>query len=293
MSITKRLIPNVLREPAVALIGEECYVSLVEQLNVFDTDCLKYAISKGLGVGLVLGGTIMKLPQLIVIVRAKSARGVSLAAYAFETLSYWIITAYSARQAYPFSTYGENFFLGVQNVVITLLIVYYAPRSTATQLAGAAVATAVGAYILLKVPMSYLAMLQGSTIPLTFLSKVPQIISNHRLQSTGTLSSFAVFAALAGTFARLFTTATEVNDPLVFWGYVGAAVLNVIIAVQMVMYWRSEERPGMPKYREDQKFPVAQELETAPIGIPSSPRKHDSITSNPGGSGRRWTRKLD
>ncbi|KZO97151.1 mannose-P-dolichol utilization defect 1 protein [Calocera viscosa TUFC12733] len=293
MSITKRLIPNFLREPAVALIGEECYVSLVEDLNVFDTDCLKYAISKGLGVGLVLGGSIMKLPQLVVIVRARSARGVSLAAYAFETLSYWIITVYSARQGYPFSTYGENFFLGVQNVVITLLIVFFHPRSTLAQLAGAAVAIAVGAYLLLQIPMSYLAMLQGSTIPLTFLSKVPQIMSNHRLQSTGTLSSFAVFAAVAGTFARLFTTATEVKDPLVFWGYVGAAVLNVIIGVQMVMYWRSDERPAMPKYREDQKYPVPQELQTAPIGIPSSPRKVDSHAANPSGSGRRWTRKLD
>ncbi|EJT98805.1 mannose-P-dolichol utilization defect 1 protein [Dacryopinax primogenitus] len=293
MSITKRLIPGFLRDRAVALIGEECYVSLVENLNIFDTKCLKYAISKGLGVGLVLGGLIMKLPQLIVILRARSARGVSLTAYGFETLSYGIITAYSARQAYPFSTYGENFFLGIQNVVITLLIVYFAPRSTPTQLAGAAVAIAVGAYLLLTIPMSYLAMLQGSTIPLTFLSKVPQIISNHRLQSTGTLSSFAVFAAVAGTFARLFTTATEVKDPLVFWSYVGAAVLNVIIGVQMAMYWRSDERPSIPKYREDQKYPVAHELpQTAPIGTPTSPGKIDPAGSH-NGSGRRWTRKLD
>jgi len=236
----------------------------------------------------------MRISFLPAVVRARSARGVSLLAYAFETLSYWIITVYSARQNYPFSTYGENLFLGLQNVIITILIVYFAPRSTAIQLAGAAAATVLGVYLLWNIPMTYLAYLQGSTIPLTFLSKVPQIVSNHRLQSTGTLSSFAVFAAVAGTFARLFTTATEVKDPLVFWGYVGAAVLNVIIGAQMLAYWRADEGPtAMPKYREDEKYPVPQVLEAAPMGGMSSPRKVEPLTGVPAGSGRRWTRKLD
>lgn len=40
-------------------------MSLVENLNVEDVNCLKYALSKGLGIGIVVGGSIMKVPQLL------------------------------------------------------------------------------------------------------------------------------------------------------------------------------------------------------------------------------------
>lgn len=44
-----------------------------------------------------------------------------------ETFSYAITLSYAARNAFPFSTYGENLFLTIQNVIITLLIVWYSP----------------------------------------------------------------------------------------------------------------------------------------------------------------------
>jgi mannose-P-dolichol utilization defect protein 1 len=44
---------------------QKCYSSLVENLNVGDVDCLKYSLSKGLGIGIVVGGSIMKVPQLL------------------------------------------------------------------------------------------------------------------------------------------------------------------------------------------------------------------------------------
>jgi mannose-P-dolichol utilization defect protein 1 len=57
-------IPGFLRQPAEALIGTKCYTSLVYDFNLGDVDCLKYALSKGLGLGIVLGGGIVKIPQV-------------------------------------------------------------------------------------------------------------------------------------------------------------------------------------------------------------------------------------
>jgi mannose-P-dolichol utilization defect protein 1 len=57
-------IPSILRDPAVALIGEKCYTVLVYDFNITHTECLKYALSKGLGLGIVLGGSIVKIPQV-------------------------------------------------------------------------------------------------------------------------------------------------------------------------------------------------------------------------------------
>jgi len=49
----------------LTLRQQKCYVSLVENLNIKDVECLKYSLSKGLGLGIVLGGSIMKIPQLL------------------------------------------------------------------------------------------------------------------------------------------------------------------------------------------------------------------------------------
>jgi mannose-P-dolichol utilization defect protein 1 len=66
-------IPSFLRDPAVALIGEKCYTVLVYDFDITHSECLKYALSKGLGLGIVLGGSIVKIPQvsLIPFVRVK------------------------------------------------------------------------------------------------------------------------------------------------------------------------------------------------------------------------------
>jgi mannose-P-dolichol utilization defect protein 1 len=57
-------IPSFLRDPAVALIGEKCYGVLVYDFDITHSECLKYALSKGLGLGIVLGGSIVKIPQV-------------------------------------------------------------------------------------------------------------------------------------------------------------------------------------------------------------------------------------
>lgn len=57
-------IPYFARAPLEALIGEECYGTLVYDFNITDSECLKYALSKGLGFGIVVGGSIVKVPQV-------------------------------------------------------------------------------------------------------------------------------------------------------------------------------------------------------------------------------------
>ncbi|KZS96042.1 mannose-P-dolichol utilization defect 1 protein, partial [Sistotremastrum niveocremeum HHB9708] len=247
-SITRNL-PWFIREPAVSIIGENCYAVLIEELDIFDVPCLKYAASKGLGLGIVAGGSIMKIPQVMLILTAKSARGLSLPAYILETLSYGITTVYSVRHDYPFSTYGENFFLSLQNILITLLIIQYSGRSRALtsthsnntpKLIIAAFLTVVSAYSLYAIPMSTLQALQISTLPLSVFSKLPQISQNYKARSTGQLSAFAVIAQIAGCVARVFTTATELGDRIVLAGFIVALFLNIILGFQMWMYWGQE-----------------------------------------------------
>ncbi|KAI0342929.1 mannose-P-dolichol utilization defect 1 protein [Trametopsis cervina] len=302
MTSITRNFPWFIKDLGIAVVGQKCYVSLVENLDITDVDCLKYAVSKGLGIGIVLGGGIMKLPQLLLIVSAKSARGLSLSAYILETLSYAITLAYSYRNQFPFSTYGENFFLTLQNIAITLLIIYY-PSSrltrsvnTAPQLALATALTALSGVALYAVPPSTLAALQWSTIPLSLFSKIPQIRQNQRARSTGQLSAFAVISQIVGCLARLFTTAAEVGDPILTAGFALALFLNIVLGAQMWAYWGKDAKDTLDVRtgnEEKEKIPAAAWQQDGKVDIviqPASPTVSSPARSQPG---RKWARKVD
>ena len=58
---TKNRNPNLFS----FFVLQKCYASLVENLDIHDVECLKLSLSKGLGLGIVVGGSIMKVPQLM------------------------------------------------------------------------------------------------------------------------------------------------------------------------------------------------------------------------------------
>jgi mannose-P-dolichol utilization defect protein 1 len=244
------------------------------------------------------------------VLRAQSARGLSLTAYVLETFSYAISLAYSSRNGFPFSTYGENFFLTVQNVFITFLIILYntsSPRPlTASpnptgRLITAVLTTLVVGFALFAAPSSALAAAQLGTIPLSLFSKLPQIAQNHRARSTGQLSAFAVISQVAGCAARLFTTAQEVNDPLVAAGFALAFALNIVVGAQMYAYWgRGVCQEGPTKAREDITLGGAKEMsygrEKVDVVVqPQSPLPQQATHqhSQSAAYGRRWARKVD
>lgn len=244
------------------------------------------------------------------VLNARSARGLSLPAYILETLSYAITLAYSFRNGFPFSTYGENFFLTIQNAVITLLIIAYAPLSSSssssksTKIVTGILATAASSVVLYSLPQNTLSLLQLSTLPLSLFSKLPQIRQNSRSQSTGQLSAFAVISQIAGCIARLFTTATETGDSLVAAGFGLALLLNLVLGAQLWMYWGQSDVDPKDAYQvrnggltHEKKF---EEEKHAPAYEPApwqAPPTHRVATPPPrtssAASGRKWARKVD
>ncbi|KAI0315832.1 hypothetical protein OF83DRAFT_1173468 [Amylostereum chailletii] len=312
-SITRNL-PWFIKDLGISVVGEKCYVSLVENLDVNDFACIHHSASKVLGIGIVVGGSIMKIPQLFTILRNHSTRGLSLPSFALETLAYAITTTYSWRNQFPFSTYGENLFLSIQNVLITLLILAYAapaaprltaePNHTPRVLAGVATTLATG-FALAAAPSPILSLLQIATLPLSVFSKLPQIVQNQRARSTGQLSTFAVLSQVLGCAVRLFTTAAEVSDVVVAAGFALALALNLVVAAQMWAFWGrdlpsadargpardagAEEKLPERAYGRD-KFDIVVPPQS-PLAQQTSHRPQPSLTQAQ--PGRRWARKVD
>ncbi|KAL1612926.1 hypothetical protein SLS60_001156 [Paraconiothyrium brasiliense] len=235
-------LPAPLVETGRSLIGPVCYKTLVVDIDPFASpECLKLAISKGLGIGIIAASSIVKVPQLLKILNAQSADGISFLAYLLESGSYLISLAYNVRHGFPFSTYGETALILVQNVVIASLVLKYGGKGVGSVGAWVAGLVAVGTALARPdiVDVKALGYLQAGAGVLSVASKLPQIWTVHQQGGTGQLSAFAVINYLLGSLSRIFTTLQEVPDPLILYNFIAGFVLNAILALQMLVYWNS------------------------------------------------------
>ncbi|AEO70159.1 7b1f7487-55de-4a6c-85bf-01ffee030d96 [Thermothielavioides terrestris] len=245
-------LPGPIRDLGVSIIGDKCYKALLLDVDLDNADCLKLAISKGLGIGIVGASSIVKVPQIIKLVQSQSASGVSFLSYLLETSSYLISLAYNVRNAFPFSTYGETALVLGQNVIITILVLNYSGRpSMAAMFVAALGISVVTLFSESMLEMQKLRYLQAGAGALSVASKVPQILAIWQEGGTGQLSAFAVFNYLLGSLTRIFTTLQEVNDKLILYGFIAAFALNLVLALQMLYYWNAPSTKAKGKQKED------------------------------------------
>ncbi|KDN61591.1 hypothetical protein CSUB01_01416 [Colletotrichum sublineola] len=275
-------LPAPIRELGVSIIGEQCYKSLLLDINVEDVDCIKLGLSKGVGLGIVGVSSIVKLPQIRKLTASQSGEGISVLSYLLETASYIVSLAYNYRNQFPFSTYGETALIMGQNVIITVLVLNYTRRAGLAAVFVTVLAAAVAALFTGNVvDMQTLGYLQAGAGVLSVASKVPQILAIWQEGGTGQLSAFAVsfslflpllffpltlskisvadvaglqvFNYLAGSLSRIFTTLQEVDDKLILYNFIAGFLLNAVLASQMAYYWNAPSKKAKGK----QKVPVA------------------------------------
>lgn len=197
-------LPKPINDLGVALIGETCYKTLVLEVDLSNTDCIKLAVSKGLGIGIVAASSIVKVPQILKLVQSQSAAGVSFLSYLLETSAFLITLAYNFRNGFPFSTYGETALILVQNVIITVLVLNYSGRASIAALFVAALAaSAATLFADGMLDMKALSYLQAGAGLLGISSKVPQIIAIWQEGGTGQLSAFAVGGYVSSSLCYL------------------------------------------------------------------------------------------
>lgn len=186
-------LPQPVHDLGTSIIGSTCYKTLILDLDPTDTECVKLAISKGLGIGIIGASSIVKVPQIIKLVNSRSASGVSFLSYLLETSSYLISLAYNFRNEFPFSTYGETALIMGQNVIITILVLNYSGKqSTAALFVAVLAAAAFSLFAENLVDMKTLGLLQAGAGVLGVGSKIPQILAIYQQGGTGQLSAFTV-----------------------------------------------------------------------------------------------------
>merc|ERR1712078_605199 len=83
-------------------------------------------MSRILGLSIVCMSMIIKLPQILAILKSKSAAGLSLTGFETELVAYTLTFSYGLHFKLPFSGYGESILMSAQDLVLLALIYKYA-----------------------------------------------------------------------------------------------------------------------------------------------------------------------
>jgi mannose-P-dolichol utilization defect protein 1 len=186
-------LPKPIADLGTSLLGPACYKTLLLDIDPSHTECLKLAISKGLGIGIIGASSIVKVPQLIKLINSQSAEGLSFLSYLLESSSYLISLSYNVRHGFPFSTYGETALILIQNIAIASLVLKYSGNSLGIAgWVGGLVAAGSALFNEQWVDNERLSLLQATAGVLGVASKVPQILTIWMEGGTGQLSAFAV-----------------------------------------------------------------------------------------------------
>ncbi|KAK8058786.1 monosaccharide-P-dolichol utilization protein [Apiospora phragmitis] len=255
-------LPGPIRDLGVSIIGDTCYKTLILDLDPTATECVKLAISKGLGIGIIGASSIVKVPQILKLVQSQSASGVSFLSDLLETSSYLISLAYNVRNGFPFSTFGETALILGRAGVAALFV-------------AALAVSVVSLFTESVIDANALSYLQAGAGVLGVASKVPQIAAIWQQGGTGQLSAFTVFNYLAGSLSRIFTTLQEVDDKLILYGFIAGFALNCVLAAQMVYYWNAPSAKVRGKMKE------------APVAAPTSSGSSSATPKSKGPTTRR------
>ncbi|XP_030383933.1 mannose-P-dolichol utilization defect 1 protein homolog [Scaptodrosophila lebanonensis] len=238
---------DLIKKGALFLMSPKCYDNYFLEFNFFDVPCFKALLSKGLGLGIIAGSLLVKVPQVLKILSNKSGEGINLVGVLLDLLAISFHMSYSYMNGYPFSAWGDNTFLALQTVAIAALVLLYSGRkSLAIAFIGAYASLL---YILNSglTPMKVLLTIQSLNIPILLVGKLSQALTNYRNGSTGQLSAATVIMLFAGSLARIFTSIQETGDQMMIITFCASSFANGVILAQLIYYWNKEPASTLKK----------------------------------------------
>ncbi|XP_014229630.1 mannose-P-dolichol utilization defect 1 protein homolog [Trichogramma pretiosum] len=224
---------------------EQCMKEYFHDLNFAHVGCFKATLSKFLGLGIIAGSILVKVPQLLKIFHGKSAKGINVASVLLDLFAITAMGSYSYVSGFPFSAWGDAVFLGLQTVAIVYLVMMYNIGASIATAFLAAYASVIAAVAMNIAPAELLWYGQAMNIPVVLASKLMQAYTNYSNGSTGQLSAATGFMLFFGSLARIFTSVQETGDSTMILLYICSTAANGVIVSQLLYYWNVQEQAAV------------------------------------------------
>ncbi|KAH8287914.1 hypothetical protein KR018_006971 [Drosophila ironensis] len=250
---------EIIKKGALFLMSEKCYDNYFLEHNflhgrspggafipgivipiifsLITVACFKALLSKGLGLAIIAGSVLVKVPQVMKILNSKSGEGINLMGVVLDLLAISFHLSYNFMHGYPFSAWGDSTFLAVQTVAIAALVIFFTGKRAQAALF---VLGYLGLMFVLNsglTPMKVLFTIQSCNIPILLVGKLSQAYTNYNAGSTGQLSAATVILMFVGSVARIFTSIQETGDTMIIVTFMASTFANGVILSQLIYYW--------------------------------------------------------
>lgn len=244
---------QMIKNAALSIFTKECAKIYFNDLNFLHAGCFKATLSKIMGLGIIGGSLLVKVPQIIKILKNKNSEGINFFSVLLDLFAVTAMTSYSFVSGFPFSSWGDGVSLGIQTLTIAVLVLHFGgdtAKATAFLAAYLAIITAVLSGI---APIKILWACQAMNIPIVLISKFSQAYTNYSNGSTGQLSAITGFMLFFGSLARIFTSIQETGDTTMIVMYMCSTFANAVIAAQILYYWNVDIKDSKKKDKVKKK----------------------------------------
>lgn len=221
--------------------GAEAAPVCLSEFPFLGGSCLSQLLTKALGILIICGSMLNKIPIMINMINAQSAAGISRNSLYGEAMVYANCAMYGFLSGHPFTAYGENASLLAQNAVLVFLTWNFLGKTstpvTSNEKIGAVLVFAVyvGA-ILNALPEDKRYLLMSTTWPVMLYARGSQVYETYLVKQTGSLSIVTTSMNLVGAIIRILTTLKETGDMVVVSGYLLSGSLSFFMFAQHWLY---------------------------------------------------------
>ncbi|XP_033207883.1 mannose-P-dolichol utilization defect 1 protein homolog [Belonocnema kinseyi] len=243
---------NIIQKVSSFLFSEQCMKRYFEEYDFAHVECFKATLSKGLGIAIILGSLLVKVPQIVKILNNKSAEGINFVSVMLDLFAITAMVSYSFASQFPFSAWGDGVFLLIQTLAIVMLVMHYGGHTAKATAFLAAYIGVIVAVVSNSVPLHILWVGQAMVIPIVLMSRLMQAYTNYSNGNTGQLSAVTGFMLFFGSLARIFTSIQETGDSTMIAMFVCSTSANALIASQIIYYWNVQPKKPVKSGKKKQ-----------------------------------------
>jgi len=210
-------------------------------LTSFSSPCFSQLVTKLLGVAIIGGSMLNKVPIMVNMMKNRSAAGIARNSLYGELIVYANAAMYSHLLGHPLTSYGENISLSIQNTALVVMTWNFLSKTDAPVRSNEMITTSTFFVLYCIITLSFLPseyryLLMSSTWPVMSYARGSQIYKTFLVKHTGNLSIITTSMSLFGSTIRILTTLKETGDMVVLSGYVLSGSLSFIMFIQYWMY---------------------------------------------------------
>ncbi|KAM9842404.1 solute carrier family 66 member 3 [Aulostomus maculatus] len=178
---------------------------------------------------------VLKFPQIFVLMRAKSASGVSLNSLILELSGFIVFVTYQMYYDYPPPTYLEYPILIAQDVILLLLILHY---NGSLHHSFIYALVFLGGWRLLTVEKWIIDLAMSLCTFISAASKFAQLQCLWRSKDAGQVSALSWGLATYTCIVRIYTTMVTTGDTQVLVRFLVMTLLNMWVLLSVLHYQR-------------------------------------------------------